>query len=339
MGIHEGSPRPDCQIVHRGGKIHYPSVPSIYDPSSREWGFRTFIANTCTLQLSLGCPHKTESIDRLEDEIHNLMSLPGPELKTGLVRKVKNIARQVDHINTRFLDANFFSRLLHINFFSLKSISSPVDKGKPTGAGASESVKNDSEVPDASIIIIAKDEKGQEDSQNELFHLSEKNVDGDGNADTRQQARPATTTTITATHSALDPQTERVNNTNANPEQNNTIDYMAKKKNKMEAFDSGDEGSQEALIDHAFARASPFSRYTSCLFGMFDCYNRALENEIEHASLVKGEDFTSKDLNWAWHFVTKIRKGYYGECLRVKTRDSFLRSHFSLTHADAHLYL
>ncbi|GKT40023.1 ankyrin-3 [Colletotrichum spaethianum] len=236
-------------------------------------------------------------MDRLEDEIHNLMTLPGPELTTGLVRKVKNIARQVNDINTKFLIANFFSRLLRINVFPLQSILPSADKQKPTDAGVSESVKNDSEVADAGISV--KDGIEEEGGQNPF---PSENVDGDGNADTRQ-AKPTTS-------SALDTQTERVIDTE--PEQDNTTDSaVVVAKNKREAFNSG-EGSQKALVDHAFARASPFSRYTSCLFDMFERYNRQREDNIDHASLVKGsEGLVDGDFNWVSFFGTRICEGYY----------------------------
>ncbi|KAK1636422.1 ankyrin repeat-containing domain protein [Colletotrichum phormii] len=256
---------------------------------------RDRIVKFSTVMISLGCPHKTESIDRLEDEIHNLMSLPGPELRTGLVTKVKNIARQVDDINIRFLGANFFSRLLRINVFHLRSILPSANK--PTNVEVSELVKNDSEVADAGTIV--KGDKGEEGGQNEFPCET---ADGHGNADTRQ-ANPTTPSSVNTQNEGI---------IDAEPEQNDTTDSAAVvAKNKKEALNSG-EGSRKALVDHAFARASPFSRYTSCLFDMFERYNRQREDNIDHASLVKGsEDLADSDFDWVSYFGTKIREGYY----------------------------
>ncbi|KAJ3544493.1 hypothetical protein NM208_g3022 [Fusarium decemcellulare] len=78
------------------------------------------IATLSTTIIFLGCPHKCESIDVLQDELLNLMSLPGPDVKSGIMTKVKNLSHQVDKINTHFLDSRLFSRLVSVNVFYLR---------------------------------------------------------------------------------------------------------------------------------------------------------------------------------------------------------------------------
>lgn len=75
-----------------------------------------------SLQIFLGCPHRAESIEVLEDELYNLMSLPGPDVKKGIMRKIRDMAYQVNDVNIRALDGNLFSRLVNINTFYLPDL-------------------------------------------------------------------------------------------------------------------------------------------------------------------------------------------------------------------------
>lgn len=77
------------------------------------------ISTFSTAIIFLGCPHRAESIEVLEDELYNLMSLPGPDVKKGIMRKIKDMAFQVNDVNIRALDGNLFSRLVNINAFYL----------------------------------------------------------------------------------------------------------------------------------------------------------------------------------------------------------------------------
>ncbi|KAL7795974.1 ankyrin repeat protein [Trichoderma ceciliae] len=81
---------------------------------------RRRIATCSTIIIFLGCPHRAESRDSLEDELHNLMILPGPEIKKGILRKIKSIAHQVSKTNFQFLETNLFSRFTKINIFHLQ---------------------------------------------------------------------------------------------------------------------------------------------------------------------------------------------------------------------------
>lgn len=50
-----------------------------------------------------------------------LLSLPGPPLRQRVLRKVQNLARQVDNINLHFHDTKLFSRVVLLNIFSVPS--------------------------------------------------------------------------------------------------------------------------------------------------------------------------------------------------------------------------
>jgi hypothetical protein len=67
----------------------------------------------------LGTPHRSESIDDLEDQLYKLVLLPGPEpIADGVLRKVKELARQVTKTNQRFLATKLPDRAAIINLFT-----------------------------------------------------------------------------------------------------------------------------------------------------------------------------------------------------------------------------
>ena len=74
-------------------------------------------------EVFLGCPHRTESIDELEDQLHGLLSTtPGPDISRGIVGKIKNLASQIDRINVEFLQTKMLSRCVILNVFYLPDI-------------------------------------------------------------------------------------------------------------------------------------------------------------------------------------------------------------------------
>ncbi|KAG8674140.1 hypothetical protein FPOAC1_000103 [Fusarium poae] len=89
------------------------------------------IATLSTAILFLGCPHKSESLEVLQDEVLNLMDFPGPEITNGRLGKIKNIARQVESINESFLKCRLFYRLTTINVSHLADFPEVGSKGEP----------------------------------------------------------------------------------------------------------------------------------------------------------------------------------------------------------------
>ncbi|KAM0212656.1 hypothetical protein ACHAQI_004612 [Fusarium lateritium] len=80
--------------------------------------------------IFLGCPHRAESIEVLEDELHNLMCLPGPDIRKGIMRKIRDLAIQVNDVNIQVLEGNLFSRIANINAFYLPELPEETSGGQ-----------------------------------------------------------------------------------------------------------------------------------------------------------------------------------------------------------------
>ncbi|KAF4951589.1 hypothetical protein FGADI_7364 [Fusarium gaditjirri] len=65
----------------------------------------------------MGSPHRFQSQDDLEDQLHKLIQLPGPEIKNKTVLKIGCLARQIDSTNLRFLATKLFDRATTFNLF------------------------------------------------------------------------------------------------------------------------------------------------------------------------------------------------------------------------------
>ncbi|KAM0320624.1 hypothetical protein ACHAPQ_009870 [Fusarium lateritium] len=83
-----------------------------------------------TAIIFLGCPHRAESIEVLEDELHNLMCLPGPDIRKGIMRKIRDLAIQVNDVNIQVLEGNLFSRIANINAFYLPELPEETSGGQ-----------------------------------------------------------------------------------------------------------------------------------------------------------------------------------------------------------------
>ncbi|KAG5811160.1 hypothetical protein H9Q74_013689 [Fusarium xylarioides] len=116
------------------------------------------VATLSTTIIFLGCPHRSESLETLEDEIFTLISLPGPELKKDRVRKIKNITNQVEAINTEFLQSKLMRRSTNINIYHLKDLpdeektKSTVDP-PPVDDATDGNTENDSLSPQETLSI------------------------------------------------------------------------------------------------------------------------------------------------------------------------------------------
>ncbi|KAI1654117.1 putative ankyrin repeat protein [Daldinia decipiens] len=66
----------------------------------------------------LGTPHRFQSTDDLEDQLHKLILLPGPHIRSQVLSKVKNLARQVSMINQGFLATKVLDRAVIFNLFT-----------------------------------------------------------------------------------------------------------------------------------------------------------------------------------------------------------------------------
>lgn len=271
------------------------------------------------VQIFLGCPHKIESIDVLEDELHNLMILPGPDIRYGLIRKLRSIARQVDDTNTRFLEAKFFSRVSHINVFNLQSLGElrPVEGltgGTAPTVDALDTKENGIQNVNDSVASEQKStpNKGIPEPPKESDDFSDSDVDRirrDDNEDGHctQTAPLEELAEAVSDLETFDPvelnETEEKRNANID----SVIGSVELKGDTM----SHDDSRQTSLTELTVARPSPFSRYTICLYSMFEISSRFRQSEVDHAALVKGDEDIDGDRTWVAHFKQRFDSTYY----------------------------
>ncbi|KAI2472567.1 putative ankyrin repeat protein [Annulohypoxylon bovei var. microspora] len=84
-----------------------------------------------TAIIFMGTPHYFRSIDDLEDQLHKLILLPGPEIRERVLSKVKNLARQVNKINHNFLATKILDRAAIFNVYSDVFPRTPEDPPDP----------------------------------------------------------------------------------------------------------------------------------------------------------------------------------------------------------------
>ncbi|XDG08410.1 hypothetical protein ABKA04_008025 [Annulohypoxylon sp. FPYF3050] len=71
-----------------------------------------------TAVIFLGTPHRSESNDFLEDQLHKLVLHSGPAINNMVINKVKGLATQVKRINQHFLDTKLLDRVTIFNVYS-----------------------------------------------------------------------------------------------------------------------------------------------------------------------------------------------------------------------------
>ncbi|KAF5011778.1 hypothetical protein FDECE_2145 [Fusarium decemcellulare] len=76
------------------------------------------ISMLTTALIFVGTPHRFQSTDDLEDQLHKLVLLPGPPIINGTMAKVKRLATQVTETNQRFLATKLLDRAMVFNIFS-----------------------------------------------------------------------------------------------------------------------------------------------------------------------------------------------------------------------------
>ncbi|KZL84144.1 ankyrin repeat protein [Colletotrichum incanum] len=300
------------------------------------------ISTLSTMMISLGCPHKTESIDTLEDELHNLMSLPGQEIKSGIVKKIKNAALQVNDTNTRFLDTKLFSRLVHINVFNLQSLESlrgrekPADETAPA-INASKTEKNGDQDGDngassekkltviEGILEPARDGSASADA--DMIHNSDNNNEHGEKAIHLEEVDGYVNEAFKCTKSASYAPSLNVAKVNEKSVERNETSHapIELAVPKGDATNSR-ESSREVLTELAVAPASPFSRYTICMYNMFEVYNRYRQTSIDHSALVRGDEGVEIGDSWV-HFFSS---GFGAYDYSLKPSNDLNNSQFAL---------
>ncbi|KAL7940994.1 putative ankyrin repeat protein [Trichoderma barbatum] len=67
--------------------------------------------------IFLGTPHRFHSIQDAEDQLYDLLQLPGPEIRTGLWSKVRSLAFHVNKSNESFLATKILDRVTIFNLY------------------------------------------------------------------------------------------------------------------------------------------------------------------------------------------------------------------------------
>lgn len=105
----------------------------------------TSIANASG-QFFLSTPHRALSVDHLEDELLQLIYLPGPQkIRTGALEKAKNLAAQVHRINQEFLHTKMLDRAVIFNVFTKCSLDYMGQPSKDDDNVSDDSFTTDSE--------------------------------------------------------------------------------------------------------------------------------------------------------------------------------------------------
>lgn len=92
-------------------------------------------------QIFLGVPHRFESQDELEDQLHKLILLPGPKISRMTLVKVKHLAKQVNRINHNFLETKLLERASVFNFL-IQSVERSLEE-MPAGVKPKEDYSDD----------------------------------------------------------------------------------------------------------------------------------------------------------------------------------------------------
>ncbi|KAF4899756.1 Serine/threonine-protein phosphatase 6 regulatory ankyrin repeat subunit A [Colletotrichum fructicola] len=219
---------------------------------------RTRIALHSSTIIFLGCPHRTMSIEIFEDELHNLLKLPGPDIETGFLRKIKNLAHQVCNINMLFLDGKFLSRFVYINVFAVKDFN--VDE--------TTTAENAILEPATHATLPSEVES---DTRDGFCDETVSNVAG-----------------LEATDGPVEfsPDVPFVRSPDLRADQSNIQARSTAQLHSERDTLNHNQSCHAAWVDLPVGRASPFSRYTSDIYIMFDNVHADFHND--HASLTRG---------------------------------------------------
>ncbi|KAL6411623.1 ankyrin repeat protein [Ilyonectria robusta] len=108
--------RPLLWICHDIGGTIVKEALSMALANPLEYGKMAVLS---TAIFFLSTPHRALSVDHLEDELLQLIYLPGPQkIRTGALEKAKNLAAQVHRINQEFLHTKLLDRAVIFNVFT-----------------------------------------------------------------------------------------------------------------------------------------------------------------------------------------------------------------------------
>ncbi|KAK1856301.1 ankyrin repeat protein [Colletotrichum chrysophilum] len=300
------------------------------------------IARLSTTIIFLGCPQKTESMEDLEDELYNLMALPGPDF--GLIRKPQSLAAQVADINSRFLGFKLLSRALILNIYSLQDLNLEDTAEKQPNApsqdvGSSESDRERSSIqaitsPLQSTIGKAMLETVAKDPGASVVSTTTKNGENEGFKRRFHHEQLDDYMGENLDHCDDSSATLDINGETVAEKEGNVNSSTGLDTSRADVSARTESSPEE--INLPVARASPFSRYTSCLFNTFECKNRWRMSTVDHAGLVRGEHGADIDYSWQNLFKRKSRS-QYDFCKSVSTESPAMSDNCSGLRASNEL--
>ncbi|KAF7554349.1 hypothetical protein G7Z17_g2957 [Cylindrodendrum hubeiense] len=113
--------RPIIWICHDLGGTIVKEALSIATNNPLKYGKISILT---TALIFLGTPHRFQSMSDLEDQLHKLILLPGPEIRNRVLPKVRNLAVQVNKTNQSFLATKLFDRAVIFNIFTQSVVDS-----------------------------------------------------------------------------------------------------------------------------------------------------------------------------------------------------------------------
>ncbi|KAH6999463.1 ankyrin repeat protein [Ilyonectria destructans] len=138
--------RPILWICHDIGGTIVKEALSMALANPLEYGKMAVLS---TAIFFLSTPHRALSVDHLEDELLQLIYLPGSQkVRTGALEKAKNLAAQVHRINQEFLHTKLLDRAVIFNVFTKcyrDYMTQPTKDDKDDDNASDDSITTDSE--------------------------------------------------------------------------------------------------------------------------------------------------------------------------------------------------
>ncbi|KAH7120549.1 ankyrin repeat protein [Dactylonectria macrodidyma] len=122
--------RPVIWVCHDLGGTIVKEALSLASASPKRYGK---IAILTTAIVFLGTPHWAHSMSSLEDQLHKLILLPGPTISNDLLKKVKDLAHQVNRVNQEFSATKHLVRTNIFNIFTDNKYGSQKDSATKNG--------------------------------------------------------------------------------------------------------------------------------------------------------------------------------------------------------------
>ncbi|UKZ47994.1 hypothetical protein TrVGV298_002230 [Trichoderma virens] len=97
--------------------------------------------------IFLGTPHWFQSIQDAEDQLLNLVQLPGPTIRPGILNKVQNLAKDVEKVHEKFLETKLLDYTIIANIY-VQNWSQSMSQRRLGGDKTTPEGRDEDELPD-----------------------------------------------------------------------------------------------------------------------------------------------------------------------------------------------